>query len=134
MAVLLTLIVTTPIVMENRTVGLRGIAIDITQRLKVEQELVHSKENLERLVKERTEGIRKSEQRYRELYESFDEAFIATDWELNVIHWNKAAERITRVNEKDALGKKIYDVLPEMTSVDIAPYYEALQQKNSLAL
>jgi PAS domain-containing protein len=35
--------------------------------------------------------ISESEQSYRELYESFGEAFIATDWELNVIHWNKAA-------------------------------------------
>ena len=78
------IIVSTPIMLENRTVGLRGIAIDITQRKKVEQELLQSKENLEQLVAERTEGIRKSEQRYRELYESFDEAFMATDWDLTL--------------------------------------------------
>ncbi len=123
------IIVSTPIVLKNRTVGLRGIALDITKRKKVEEELLQSKKNLEQLVAERTEGIRKSEQRYRELYESFDEAFMATDWDLNVIHWNKAAERITRVDTADALGKKIYAVLPEMTSVDIGPYLEALQQK-----
>lgn len=70
-------------------------------------------------MEEHTQKIRESEQSYRELYESFEEAFNATDWELSVIHWNKAAEQITHVTAKDALGKKIYDVLPEMTSIDI---------------
>lgn len=30
---------------------------------------------------------------------------------------------------KDAIGKKIYDVLPEMLSIDITPYFEALREK-----
>jgi two-component system, sporulation sensor kinase E len=85
--------------------------------------------NLEKLVEERTKKIVESEQSYRELYESFGEAFIATDWELTVIHWNKAAERITRVKTQDALGKKVYEVLPEMMNVDVTPYYEALANK-----
>ncbi len=63
------------------------------------------------------------------MYEDFDEAFIATDWDLTIIHWNKAAERITTVKAKDALGKKIYDVLPEMTTVDVTPYLTLLQQR-----
>ncbi|MGE5533160.1 MAG: ATP-binding protein [Bacillota bacterium] len=85
--------------------------------------------NLERTVEERTKEIRDREQQYHDLYESFGEAFIATDWELNVIHWNKAAERVTTVKGADALGKKIYQVLPEMTSVNIEPYLEVLQNK-----
>jgi PAS domain S-box-containing protein len=62
------------------------------------------------------------------LFEDFDEAFIATDWDLTIIHWNKAAERVTTVRAKDALGKKIYEVLPEMTTVDAAPYLTLLQK------
>lgn len=79
--------------------------------------------------KKTEESLRKSEQRYRELYESFDEAFIVTDWEFNVINWNEAAERVTAIEAKDALGKKVYDVLPEMLTVDIAPYVESLKEK-----
>ena len=60
--------------------------------------------------------------RYPDLYEEFDEAFIAFDWDLTIIHWNKAAERVTTVKAKDALGKKINDVLPEMMTVDFGPY------------
>jgi PAS domain S-box-containing protein len=91
--------------------GLIGFSEDITDRKKAE------------------DALRNSEQSYRELYESFDEAFIAIDWEINVIHWNKAAERITTVAAKDALGKKVFEVLPEMNLVNVGPYLEALQAK-----
>jgi PAS domain S-box len=84
---------------------------------------------LEKTVEERTRKIRESEQSYRDLYESFGEAFIATDWELNVIHWNRASERMTNVASKDALGRKLYDVLPEMKTVDFSPYFEAAQKQ-----
>jgi PAS domain S-box-containing protein len=85
--------------------------------------------DLQKLVDERTKKAVESEQSYRELYESFGEAFIATDWELTVIHWNKTAERLTRVKAEDALGKKVYEVLPETMNVDVTPYYEALANK-----
>ncbi|XHH09538.1 MAG: PAS domain S-box protein [Candidatus Bathyarchaeia archaeon] len=75
------------------------------------------------------ETLKKSEQRYRELYESFDEAFIVIDWDFNVINWNKAAERVSTVPAKEAYGKKIYSVLPEMLNVDVTPYFESLKQK-----
>ncbi len=102
---------------------------DITESKRLQKRIEEYTKSLEKLVEERTKKILESEQSYRELYDSFDEAFIATDWELNVIHWNKAAERVTKVTAKDALGKKVYDVLPEMSSVDITPYFEALQKR-----
>ena len=84
---------------------------DVTERVKAE------------------ETLKESEQRYHELYDSFNEAFMATDWAFNVIHWNKAAERVTTVPAKDALGKKIYEVLPEMLTIDVTSYFEALKEK-----
>jgi PAS domain S-box-containing protein len=78
--------------------------------------------------KKTQEALRQSDQKYRELYESFGEAFIATDWELNVIHWNKAAERVTTVSTEQALGRKVYEVLPEMLSVDFTPHFLALKE------
>lgn len=111
---------------------------NITERKKTEDALKEAQiklqeyaTSLERLVEERTQKIKEAEQSYRELYESFGEAFIATDWEFTIIHWNKAAEKVAVVSAKDALGKKIYDVLPEMLSVNITPYFEALREKKS---
>jgi PAS domain S-box-containing protein len=116
---------------EGAITGVSFAALDISKRKRAEEKLEEYKKNLEKLVEERTEKMRKSEQSYKELYESFDEAFIATDWDFNVIHWNKAAERITNIASKDALGKKIFEVLPEMTSVNIEPYLGALQARKT---
>jgi PAS domain-containing protein len=70
----------------------------------LQRKLEENVKNLERLVMELTKKILENEQSYRELYVSFGEAFIAADWELNIIHWNKAAEEVTQVASKDALG------------------------------
>jgi PAS domain S-box-containing protein len=112
--------------------GITVYGVDITDRIALQHKLEEYTKNLEQLVKERTRQILESEQNYRELYESFGEAFIASDWELNIIHWNKAAEKVTTIPAKEALGKKIYEVLPEMASVDITPYYESLREKKPM--
>lgn len=109
--------------------GITVYGVDITDRKILQRKLEDYAKNLEKLVEERTRKIRESEQSYRDLYESFGEAFITIDWELNIIHWNKAAEKMTNVAAKDALGKKLYDVMPEMKSVDITPYFEAAQKQ-----
>jgi PAS domain S-box-containing protein len=109
--------------------GVTVYGIDITERKKLQNQLEDYAKNLEKLVKERTRKVLESEQSYRELYESFGEAFIATNWELTVIHWNKAAETVTTTPAKEALGKKIYEVLPEMAAMDITPYFEQLRRK-----
>lgn len=122
--------------LKRTTASKEELEKQIAERKKAEQALMEAKAklqdyatNLEKIVEERTKKILESEQNYRELYESFGEAFVAMDWELTVIHWNKAAERVTRVKAEDALGKKMYDVLPEMMSIDFTPYYESLRNK-----
>jgi PAS domain S-box-containing protein len=105
---------------------------DVTQRKELSQKLAEYARNLEALVDERTKEIKENEQRYHELYDNFGEAFIAVDWELKVIHWNKTAERVTTVKAEDALGKKIFDILPEMATVDFSPYLADLQNKKQV--
>jgi PAS domain S-box-containing protein len=124
---------------KGRIIGTWSVVRDITEIKNTEEALRQAQaklqnytSNLEKLVEERAQKIKESEQDYRELYESFGEAFIATDWEFNIIHWNKVAEMVTGVSASEALGKKVYDVLPEMTTVDITPYFEALRQKKNV--
>jgi len=127
---------TVKIIRDNTGKALRiiGGVRNVTERKELQRNLQDYAKNLEALFEERTKKIQENEQSYRELYESFGEAFIATDWQLNVIHWNKAAERVTTIKTSDALGKKIYDVLPEMLSVDVTDYYDQLQEKKLYGL
>ncbi len=112
----------------NEIVGALVIFEDITERKRMQEKFEEYACTLEKLLDERTKKIVENERDYKELYESFGEAFIATDWEFNVIHWNKAAERVTTVKTGDALGKKVYNVLPEMMNIDVSPYFEALSK------
>jgi PAS domain S-box-containing protein len=124
--------------LKKTTASKQDLEKEVSERKKAEQSLLEAQSkleayanNLEETVIQRTKKIRESEQNYRELYESFDEVFIATDWELTIIHWNKAAERITNVEAKDALGKKVYDVFPEMSSIDVTPFFDKLRENQS---
>ncbi len=51
-------ILNTPIVKDNQVIGIRGIAIDVTKRKNIEEELLKHKNNLEELIEKRTEKLK----------------------------------------------------------------------------
>jgi PAS domain S-box-containing protein len=60
----------------------------------------------ENMVEAGEKRIHEIEERYRNLFDSANDAIILTDLDNNVTAWNKSAERIFGWNEKDILGKK----------------------------
>jgi PAS domain S-box-containing protein len=125
--------------LKQTTASKETLEREISERKKAEAALVIAQaqlknyaNNLEKIVEERTKKILESEEKYHELYESFGEVFIAMDWELNIIHWNKVAEKTTGVKAEQALGKKIYEIFPEMQSIDVTPYFESLRDKQPI--
>lgn len=60
------------------------------------------------------EALRESERRYRELAESIGDVFLAVDKGSRVTYWNKASERLTGISAQDAMGRLLFDLLPEM--------------------
>jgi two-component system cell cycle sensor histidine kinase/response regulator CckA len=60
------------------------------------------------------EALQESEARYRELAESIDEVFFAMDRDLRYIYWNNASEALTRISAKDAVGKSLFELFPEL--------------------
>ncbi len=100
---------------DGKPVAIQIITRDITERIKAQSALA-----------EKNKKLAESEASYRELYDSFGQGFIATDWDLNITHWNKAAERITKVKAEQAVDRKVFDVLPFVKYVDINSYYKSL--------
>jgi PAS domain S-box-containing protein len=103
------------ILKNGKPVAIQIITRDITERKKAQQVLA-----------DRNKKLAESEARFRELYDSFGQAFIATDWDLNVTHWNKAAERLTKVKASQAVGKKICAVVPK-AFIDVDRFYGSLR-------
>ncbi len=64
--------------------------------------------------KQMDEALRESEARYRELAESIDEVFFAMDRDLRYIYWNNASEKLTGISAKDAVGKSLFELFPEL--------------------
>ena len=56
---------------------------------------------------------RKSQQHFQELAESISDTFIALDEFLMVTYWNRAAEELTGISTKEAVGESLYELFPE---------------------
>jgi PAS domain S-box-containing protein len=59
------------------------------------------------------EALRASEQRFRSVAESANDAIISADGIGNIVSWNKGAQAIFGYEEADALGKPLTLVIPE---------------------
>lgn len=55
-----------------------------------------------------------SMERYRELADSISDVFFAMDRDLRYTYWNKASEELTGVSPKDAVGKSLYELFPDI--------------------
>lgn len=54
--------------------------------------------------------LRSSETHYRELSDSITDIFFELDQNMRYTHWNKTAELVTGLSEKEAIGKTMQDI------------------------
>ncbi len=85
----------------------QGVARDITERKRLQEEQRQYAERLEAEVLERTDEIRQSQARYRALFEDVDHAIFTTDRDGRVTSCNRAAEAMVDRSEETVVGNLI---------------------------
>jgi PAS domain S-box-containing protein len=83
-----------------------------------EWELIESSE-----IKRTEASLRETEERYRELTESISDVFFAMDKDFRYTYWNKASEKLTGISAKDAIGKSLTEVFPDVKGTKIEQLY-----------
>ena len=89
------LLYSSPIIRDEKPVGLRGIALDITELKEVEEQL------------------RLDEENYRTIFQNSAVAITVTDKNENIVSWNKFTEDILGMDREDLYMKPVSSLYPE---------------------
>jgi len=87
----------------DKVIGYQGIARDITEKIKMQDELKEYQEKLE----ESYELLRQSESKYRELFENAQDAMYVIDTRGYILKMNQIGLDILGSNEEEVIGKNI---------------------------
>ncbi|MBU4126279.1 MAG: PAS domain S-box protein, partial [Proteobacteria bacterium] len=103
---------------EGEIIGTVMVFRDITERKQAEEELRKHRDHLEELVQDRTEALRESEKKTKQVKEYLELqvdrmpiGLILWDAEFHVTSWNPAAEKIFGFTAEETLGKHPYDLV-----------------------
>ncbi len=80
---------------ENNLLGYRGTDVDVTERIRAE------------------ESLRESEEKYRTITQSANDAIFTADSKGIIIDWNRGAEKIFGYTEAEITGKELNIVIPQ---------------------
>ena len=86
-------------------------AVNLLRREQHDLQVAH--EELERRVQERTAAVLVSQERFRSLTESANDAIITADRHGRVLSWNRGAERMFGFTEQEQVGRPLLELMPE---------------------
>src|SRR3989304_4617825 len=84
---------------------------DITRRKKNEQRLKEYSEKLQELVEKKAKEIKESEEKFRAISNSVNDALVLVDTAGRVIYWNPTAEKIFGYTKEETRGKKLHQLI-----------------------
>ncbi|HEX8950004.1 MAG TPA: bifunctional diguanylate cyclase/phosphodiesterase [Dissulfurispiraceae bacterium] len=98
---------------DEKAIGLSMVITDISERKRAEELLRSAHDELELRVQERTAQLRESEERYRVITESAQDAIITIDEKSRILLTNPAAERMFGYTGAELSGKPLTMLMPE---------------------
>lgn len=85
--------------------------------------------------KQAEKALRESEERFRKLAESITDPFFAMDKDLRYTYWNTASEELTGISEKEAIGKTLYELFPDVKGTAAEELYlQVLKTKKAKSI
>ena len=110
---------------EGEKVGFRGIARDVTDRIKIQEALRESERNLQRQF----EKAKRAEKRYRMLLDFIPYPMVVFRLDGTVFYLNPAFEETFGWKKEELIGKKIPYVPPDLEQETIQSIKELLKHK-----
>ena len=84
---------------------------EINERKRMEEELKALNESLEQRVARRTAELAESEEKFRKISASAQDAIIMLDNEERVSYWNEAAEKMFNCSKEEAVGENLHKLI-----------------------
>lgn len=106
--------------------------VDITERKRTEEKLAEYRENLEKLVKERTKKLALSNQKLSEILESIQEGFYVLDRNWNFVYANKQITSAVGMEPKDWVGRNLWKMFPSYTGKPIEKEFREAMEKREI--
>ncbi len=107
------------------------------ERRHAEDALRQVQDELERRVQERTEELKKANERlaYQAyLLQNINDAVIASDQNFMVTSWNHAAEQVYGWSAEEAIGKPVYDLIrPDLLNGEINEAINQIKEKGQFS-
>lgn len=122
---------------QGEVVGTLHIVRDVTERRRLEQELLTLNQELERRVASRTErleaaltDLRRSEGQLKTVLETTSDGFFTLDRQWRITYVNRSAAQFVRMPKEELLGRVLWDVFPEARdSLYYTEYQRALDER-----
>ncbi len=96
---------------EGVTTHFIGIQEDITQRKQMEDELKNLNELLKQRASNRAAQLLESEEKFRKISASANDAIVMLDDDERTSYWNAAAEKIFGYSKEEAVGKRLHTLI-----------------------
>ncbi|PKB17962.1 PAS domain S-box protein [Flavobacterium sp. 5] len=114
---------------KDEVVALRGVVQDITEKKRIENEIL-AKEKEVAVIKEK-EREQESNAKFRNYVENAPDGVMVVNMEGCFIEVNPAASKITGYSKKKLLKKKLRDLTPSDSLVNIEPIFSTLFLKGT---